>query len=121
MPGIELQSSLCAVALLLTLMRRFGVEPHVFAAVSLITDGRMTMEVASETSDFYTLLRRLIELENLPQQAIRVVIYSGRNMAKPVLTVAVLLNYKLCRLGCDRCLKHVWWHDTPGTQNLGRD
>lgn len=96
-PGIELQSSsLCAVAVLLTLTRRYGVGPHVLAAVSLITDYCVAMEVASETSDFYTLLRRLIELENLPQQAIRVVIYSGRNMTEPVLTVGVLLNYRLC-------------------------
>ena len=55
------------------------------------------MEVATETSDFYTLLRRLIELENLPQQATRVVVYGGRNVTEPVLTVTVLLNYKLCR------------------------
>jgi hypothetical protein len=96
-PGFELQpSSLCAVALLLTLTRRYGVEPRVLAAVSLITDCCVTMEVATETSDFYTLLRRLIELENLPQQAIRVV-YGGRNVTEPVLTVTVLLNYKLCR------------------------
>jgi hypothetical protein len=97
-PGIELQSSsLCAVALLLTLTRWFGVEPHVLAAVTVITDCCVTMEVATETSDFYILLGRLIELENLPQQAIRVVVYSGRNMTEPVSTVAVLLNYKVYR------------------------
>jgi len=66
MPGIELlSSSFCAVALLLTLTRRFGVEPHVLMAVTLITDCCMTMELASETSDFYASLRRLIELETV--------------------------------------------------------
>jgi len=47
--------SLCAVAVLLTLTSRYEAEPHVLADVSLITDCCVTMEVASETSDFYTL------------------------------------------------------------------
>jgi len=64
---------LCAVALLLALTCRYGVEPHVLADVSLMTDCCVTMEVPSETSDFYTLWTRLIELENFQQQAIRVV------------------------------------------------
>ena len=56
---------LCAFALLLALTRRYGVEPRVSAEVFLLTDCSVTMEVASETSGFYTLWRRLIELEKL--------------------------------------------------------
>ena len=45
--------------LLLALTRRSGVESHVSTTVSVITDWYMTMEFASETSDFYTVLRLL--------------------------------------------------------------
>jgi hypothetical protein len=57
----------------------------------------MTMEVASETSDFYIVLGRMIELEDLTQQAICFLIQSGRNATESVASVVIVLrNYKLC-------------------------
>jgi hypothetical protein len=120
MPGIELQSSsLCAVALQLTLTRRHGVEPHVLTAVSSSRTVVCRWRSPVKRRVFTTYWDGWWSYRTCRNQY--VFLYRVAEIwQNPFLLLSCCL-ITVVSWGCDRCFKRVWRHDTPGTQNLGRD